>query len=158
MWRLRCSPLAKHFPQSITPQTKERRPLWAPYGLIEFGAVGTLLPRLFFVRLGTGTGPTCPRRRFAGGGTTMDRGLLVSWGGCDGMLAGARVGIDVDSGADEGTMWSTVGGTVDSGCSGEAAVLMPFSSSSSSTSLSPLLWTSASCCTCGVISPASRSC
>jgi len=36
-------------------QMKERRGLWAPYGLIEFGAVGTLLPRLFFVRLGTGT-------------------------------------------------------------------------------------------------------
>lgn len=76
--RLRCSPLAKHFPQSFTSQMKERLALWVAYGLMEFEVVGTLLPRLFFVKLGTGTGPACPRRRFIGGGTVMIKGALVS--------------------------------------------------------------------------------
>jgi len=35
---------------------------------------GTVLPRLFLVKLGTGIGPACPRRRFCRGGTVMVRG------------------------------------------------------------------------------------
>ena len=63
---------------------------------------------------------------------------FVSWIGSDGMLAGARVGTDVDSEADEGAEYSTASSTVGSGCSRGAEVWVS-SYSSGSTSLSPLL-------------------
>ena len=55
--RLRCSPLRKHFPH---PRTSHRNILvfddGPPVSSSVSASVGTLRPRLFLMRLGTGTG------------------------------------------------------------------------------------------------------
>lgn len=63
MCRFRCSPRLKHLPHSSTLHTYTRAAFCTPSAFTATGlgvsftaVVGTLRPRLFFVRLGTGTG------------------------------------------------------------------------------------------------------
>ena len=103
MCRLRCSPRWKHFLQLSTLHTYIRTS-FVSVSLILLMAVpswmGTLRPRLFFVRLGTGRGST-----------TRDLGPRRS----DGVFGVEAVVEDEDSGINEN--WVMLGmGTVKSGC------------------------------------------
>ena len=64
------------------------------------GSVGTLLPQLFLVGLGTGVGPACLRQRFGRAAIVIVKGAFALWVGLVGVLADAGVGMDTDSEAD----------------------------------------------------------
>ena len=61
IWRLRCSPRWKHFPQPSTGHIYNLVSFWSVVVRLD-SFVGTRRPRLFFVRLGTGVGSVARER------------------------------------------------------------------------------------------------